>query len=86
MGKAGGGVKPMRRIKEANAKSETAAKLITRIGMKVSVRKDDGFSMVTVTTSAPWQLGHGAWVVKVDGVSGGYDCARVSPVESVIAA
>jgi hypothetical protein len=77
---------PMARMKEAVEKSERAAKLLTRVGMKVSVLKDDGFSMVTVTISEPWQLGHGAWVVKVDGISGGYDCARVSPVESEVAA
>lgn len=47
-------------------------------GTKVYVRKDDGSEVETVTTSRPWQLGHGDWVVKVEGISGGYDLERIT--------
>lgn len=47
------------------------------IGTPVIVTKDDGSEFRTYTRSAPWQLGHGAWVVSVDGISGGYDLERI---------
>lgn len=48
--------------------------------MQVTVKRDDGSILLTVTRSEPWQLGHGGWVILVEGISGGYDCARVTPV------
>lgn len=47
-------------------------------GVPVTVLNDDGSTTETVTTSQPWQLGHGQWIVKLQGYSGGYDCARVT--------
>jgi hypothetical protein len=47
------------------------------IGTPVRVRKDHGTALYTVTRSKPWQLGHGQWVIAVEGISGGYDLARV---------
>ena len=41
-------------------------------GDRVLVRHDDGHVCRHTVTGKPWQLGHGAWVVKLDGVSGGY--------------
>lgn len=66
--------------KKAIAASAAAAKLLTTIGMKVEVTLDDGTKLPTVTTSHPWELGHGAWVCKIAGKSGGYDCARIKPI------
>jgi len=61
-------------------KSAVAAKLLTAVGMAVLVWKDDGSRVATKTASLPWALGHGAWVVKLEGFSGGYACERVTPV------
>lgn len=67
----------MRAIEE----SERAAKLLTTVGMAVLVRRDGGVGgdLRTTLTDLPWQLGHGAWVAKVAGIAGGYDCARIRP-------
>jgi hypothetical protein len=46
------------------------------IGTAVTLTKDDGTRVETVTRSAPWQL-CGTWVLLVDGISGGYALARV---------
>lgn len=51
-------------------------------GAVVKVLKDDGTTVQTTTTSEPWQLGHGAWVVKLEGFpAGGFDLERVWPLE-----
>ena len=47
-------------------------------GTLVNVRKDDGDTIVTRTRSLPWQLGHGDWVVSLEGISGGYALDRVT--------
>ena len=52
-------------------------------GTPVHVRKDDGSILETITLSKPWQLGHGAWVVKVGGISGGYNLERVTVVDGI---
>jgi len=46
-------------------------------GDVVMVRHDLGDSKEHTVTSAPWRLWHGAWVVGLSGVSGGYDLTRV---------
>ncbi len=46
------------------------------IGQPVTVAKDDGSLVETVTRSTPWKLG-GTWVILVHGVTGGYALARV---------
>lgn len=51
-------------------------------GTRVNVVKDGGQVIQTTTRSEPWQLGHGAWVVLLDGTSGGFALERVSPVLS----
>ena len=60
--------------------SAEKAALLTSAGMLVTVRTDSGAVRETRTTSRPWQLGHGAWVVSLEGFSGGYDCGRVTPL------
>lgn len=47
------------------------------IGTAVTVTKDDGSALATVTRSAPWRLG-GTWVLMVEGISGGYALARIA--------
>ena len=47
----------------------------------VKVLLDDGTFWHTLTRSEPWKLGHGQWVVMLAGKSGGYDLARVYPVQ-----
>jgi hypothetical protein len=37
---------------------------------------DDGNETIHTATSDPWKLGGGQWVVKLAGVSGGYDLCR----------
>ena len=68
-----------RRQRASIEASREAAKKLMTIGMGVRVRRDDGSEMLTTLTALPWALGHGAWVAKVDGISGGYDCARITP-------
>ncbi len=49
------------------------------IGTKVSLQLDNGQWEATTTRSHPWQLGHGQWVVQVEGRAGGYDLDRIIP-------
>lgn len=46
-------------------------------GDVVIVRGDDWARSEHVVTRPPWRLGHGAWVVGLAGVTGGYDLGRV---------
>lgn len=46
------------------------------IGQAVTVTKDDGTRVDTITRSEPWKLGD-TWVILLDGISGGYALARV---------
>lgn len=52
----------------------------------INLREDSGQETHTRLTSLPWTLGHGAWVVSVEGKSGGYDCARIRPAGKAVAA
>ena len=47
------------------------------IGTPVTVTKDDGAQVDTLTRSAPWKLGD-TWVILLEDISGGYALARVS--------
>lgn len=40
------------------------------IGDKVAVQRDDGSLLITTLRTPPWQLGHGEWVVGVEGEEG----------------
>jgi hypothetical protein len=57
------------------------AKLLTRVGMAVTVRKYRGGQAVTKTLSLPRELPLGIWVVSLAGLEGEYDCGRVMPIE-----
>jgi hypothetical protein len=46
-------------------------------GHVVRVRNDFGETFVATVKYAPWQLGHGDWVVGLKGKAGGYDLDRV---------
>ena len=52
-----------------------------KIGCGVIVKLDDGKLKFTKTRSEAWTLGHGAPVVKVEGIVGGYDLNRITPHE-----
>ena len=75
-----------KRMAAHKKESYRAAQKLDTIGMGVRVRKDDGSEMLTTLTELPWSLGHGAWVAKVAGISGGYDCARMTPAGRQVAA
>ncbi len=47
-------------------------------GTEVDVKRDDGTVTRTKTRSEPWLLGHGAAVIKVDGITGCYLLDRVT--------
>ena len=73
-----GGVRGMRMMTQRVEESGKAAARLTN-GMRVIVMLDDGSERETHTRSDPWQLGHGEWVVKLDGIAGGYSTMRVRP-------
>jgi hypothetical protein len=50
-------------------------------GIGVLVRLDGGALKQTRTRSEAWELGHGQPVILLEGISGGYDLARVMPHE-----
>lgn len=52
-----------------------------RPGIAVIVKMDDGRLKHTHTRSEAWNLGHGQPVVMLEGISGGYDLSRVTPME-----
>jgi hypothetical protein len=47
-------------------------------GTPVTVKRDDGSKLETVTRSAPWTLGHGQPVISLEGIVGGYMLERVT--------
>lgn len=50
-------------------------------GTRVSVRRDNGTAMITVTRSEAWITPSGDALVKVFGIGGGYLLGRVSPID-----
>jgi len=66
-------------IKKAIAASYKAAMRLDTLGMPVIVTRDSGQEEHSKLTQLPWTLGHGAWVAVVEGIRGGYDCARIRP-------
>lgn len=76
---------PMDAQKQRLALSETNAKKLTQVGMRVRLF-DSHTDIEAITTSGPWQLGHGEWIVKVTGKSGGWSCANLEVIESEVAA
>ena len=71
----------VRRASVARTRASHHAARLHQIGTIVEVGRDTGPSTFTWTESAPWQLGHGAWVIKLAGVKGGgFDCGRVVPI------
>mgnify|MGYP001809842780 CR=1 FL=1 len=74
------------RVKNAHNRvpPECRATKDTPIGTPVRVHRDNGELLITVTRSMPWQLGHGEWIVSVEGIAGGYllGCVEVIPLKS----
>lgn len=56
-------------------------KINIKVGSKVRVTKDDGSIFESTVKYAPWQLGHGQWVIGVNGIAGGYALERVEEVK-----
>lgn len=54
-----------------------------KIGTKVIVLKDDGSIFESTVKYEPWQLGHGQWVVGIEGIRGGYMLERVTEIGPV---
>lgn len=48
-----------------------------KVGDKIALMMDNGSASQFEVCSEPWQLRHGAWVVGVDGIRGGYSLERV---------
>ena len=46
-------------------------------GNEVVVRRDDGSLERRRIKYEPWKLGHGVWVIGLQGIAGGYDLDRV---------
>lgn len=51
-----------------------------KAGIGVIVKLDGGKLKYTKTRSEAWELGHGQPVIMLEGISGGYDLARVTPM------
>lgn len=64
-------------MRRPQKQSVTKEQLSIRSGDPVIYRNDLGENIGSVATSESWQLGHGDWVIKLEGVSGGYDLSRV---------
>lgn len=58
--------------------AEVAMNLQDREGVAVKYERAPNDFINTITTSEPWKLGHGTWVCKIAGVSGGVDCAKIT--------
>lgn len=56
------------------------AALLNQVGMRVCAQTDSGKLQTTAVKQLPWQLGHGQWVIGIEGFSGGYDILRVTPL------
>lgn len=72
------GAKVVAQLRKAATKGN-----VPLIGLPVNVLKDDGSIIQTTIRSEPWQLGHGSWVIMVEGIAGGYDITRITPTITV---
>ena len=71
----------LRRKRKARAISAAEWNKTHHPGCGVVVTLDNGTRKFTKTRSEAWELGHGQPVVMLEGISGGYDLARVAPLE-----
>lgn len=62
----------------------TDQKLLLRPGHEVAVRMDDGARRAFVVARGPWPLGHGEYVIGLEGISGGYLLDRVLAVRKAV--
>lgn len=71
-------IDPRKLIIKAREDSFRASKKLKK-GMPVQALLSDKL-VVTETTSDPWMLGSGIWMIKIHGVTGAVDCATVTPL------
>ena len=64
-------------MKRPPQQAVTPEQLALRPGDVVEVTLDSGVRKRAQVSVAPWQLGHGGWVVCLAGRSGGFDLERV---------
>lgn len=55
-----------------------------REGDDVVAFMDDDTAIVTIAMSDPWELGGGAWVVKLRDMTGGFDLTRCRRLRKAI--
>jgi len=62
---------------------ESEIKIGTKVNYAAIVLEDDERldECETVITSEPWQLGHGEWVCKVEGVRGGVCISHLKKID-----
>ena len=61
----------------------TLKQLSIKIGDIVEVERDDGTKEMRPAASNPWQLGDGTWVVKLEGLPGGFALGRCKRVKII---
>ncbi len=66
---------------QAELKKSADNAVALHVNMLVIYTDDKNNEVLLKTTSEPWMLGHGGWVINLAGKSGGIDCARVVPVK-----
>jgi len=74
---------PFRRMgveaRRAHIRGAQAAVLLTRVGMRVIVQKEDGSEVKSLLAQLPSELKRGGWVASVEGMPGVHDCGRIRP-------
>lgn len=63
-------------MKKPRKKPVTAELIGLQPGDFVIVTMDDGKKILKAVRSRPWMLGHGEWVVKLEGSAGGFMLSR----------
>jgi len=71
--------KPAGPSKRKKEKPPTAKQIGLRVGDMVLVKRDDGKEELRSVRVVPWKLGHGEWVVGLEGISGGFLLCRCTP-------
>lgn len=69
-------------MKRPRKKSPGLKQLGLKSGDLVTVTRDDGRKEIRVVRMAPWKLGHGEWVIGLEGITGGFLLTRCKPEKS----
>lgn len=70
--------------KEIRQVEQEHPELTLQVGDVVLVRDDEGNEAEYTVRAVPWQLGHGAWVIGLAGISGGYSIDRIIGIVSKV--